>query len=136
MACKWNFLKLLNSGNRHCLLNLIKSWWLNRKAPKELFLAKVVPIYKKGDTHNAATYRPISLLRLLSSVYKVYMIMIRQRMQVAIDNSLSDTQYGFRPQRSTSHAIYVIRRIQDFAGTKGTQSSLALLDWEKTFDKV
>ena len=99
-------------------------------------MAKVVPIYKKGDTHNAATYRPISLLRLLSRVYKVYMIMIRQRMQVAIDNSLSDTQYGFRPQRSTSHAIYVIRRIQDVAGTKGTQSSLALLDWEKTFDKV
>ena len=64
------------------------------------------------------------------------MIMIRQRMQVAIDNSLSDTQYGFRPQRSTSHAIYVIRRIQDFAEAKGTQLSLALLDWEKAFDKV
>ena len=64
------------------------------------------------------------------------MIMTHQRMQAAVDNSLSDTLYGFRPQRSTSHAIYVIRRIQDFAEAKGTQSSLALLDWEKAFDKV
>ena len=37
----------LNSGNRQCLLNLVNSWWLNKKAPTELFLARVVPIYKK-----------------------------------------------------------------------------------------
>jgi hypothetical protein len=57
-------------------------------------------------------------------------------MQAAIDNSLSDTQYGCPPQRSTSHAIYAFRRIRDFAEAKGTQFSLALLDWEKTFDKA
>lgn len=62
--------------------------------------------------------------------------MIRQRMQNAIESHLSNTQYGFRPQRSTSHAIYVIRRIQDFAEAKGSRLSLALLDWEKAFDKV
>ena len=126
-------LKWLNLENRQCLLNLINSWWLSKKAPKELFLARVVPIFKKGDTDNAANYRPISLL---SSIYKVYMIMIRQRMQNAIESHLSNTQYGFRPQRSTSHAIYVIRRIQDFAEAKGSRLSLALLDWEKAFDKV
>ena len=48
----------------------------------------------------------------------------------------TDTQHGFRPERSTSHSIYVIRRIQDFAEAKGTQLSLALLDGEKAFDKV
>ena len=126
-------LKLLNSGNRQSLLNLANSWWFSEKAPRELFLARVVPIYKKGDTDNAANYRPISLL---SSIYKVYMVMIRQRMQDAIDTHLSNTQYGFRPHRSTSYAIYVIRRIQDFAEAKETRLSLALLDWEKAFDKV
>ena len=57
-------------------------------------------------------------------------------MQNAIESHLSNTQYGFRPRRSTSHAIYVIRRIQDFAEAKGSRLSLALLDWEKAFDKV
>ena len=32
--------------------------------------------------------------------------------------------------------IYVIRRIQDYAESKGTRLSLALLDWEKAFDKI
>ena len=64
------------------------------------------------------------------------MIMIRQRMQNAINDALSNTQYGFRPQTSTSHAIYIIRRLQDYAESKGARLSLALLDWEKAFDKV
>ena len=46
------------------------------------------------------------------------------------------TQYGFRPQRSTSHALYIIRRIQDYAKVKGARLSLALLDWEKSVDEV
>ena len=40
---------------------------------------------KKGDTDNAANYRPISLL---SCVYRVYVIMIRQRMQTCVENSV------------------------------------------------
>ena len=49
---------------------------------------------------------------------------------------LCPTQYGFRPQKSTSHAIYIIRRIQDFAEMKGAKLSMAMLDWEKAFDKI
>ena len=118
-------LKWLNAANRQLLLRLINNWWQSKEAPTELFLARVVPLFNKGDTDNAANYRPISLL---SSLYKVYMIMIRQRMQNAINDALSNTQYGFRPQRSTSHAIYLIRRLQDYAESKGARLSLALLD--------
>ena len=126
-------LKWLNDDNRRRLLSLINTWWVTKSADVELFQARVVPIFKKGEADNAANYRPISLL---SSVYKIYMIMIRQRMQHAIEDKLSATQYGFRPKRSTSHAIYIIRRLQDYAEVKGTQLSLALLDWEKAFDKI
>ena len=64
------------------------------------------------------------------------MMMIRSRMQKAVEDELTKTQYGFRPGKSTSHAIYVARRIQDYAESKGTRLSLALLDWEKAFDKI
>ena len=89
----------------------------------------MVPIFKKGETDNVANYRPISLL---SSIYKVYTIMLRQRMQRAVESNLCKTQYGFRPQKSTSHAIYIIRRIQDYAEMKGAKLSMAMLDWENT----
>ena len=126
-------LKWLDRDNRKTLLNLINIWWCNKSAPHDLFRARVVPIFKKGETDNAANYRPISLL---SSIYKVYMIMLRQRMQRAVECNLCKTQYGFRPQKSTSHAIYIIRRIQDYAEMKGAKLSMAMLDWEKAFDKI
>ena len=86
---------------------------LNNAANRQLLLRSTYralscegrPPLQKGDTDNAANYRPISLL---SSLYTVYMIMIRQR-------------NVFRPQRSTSHAIYIyiIHRLQDYAESKG-----------------
>ena len=62
--------------------------------------------------------------------------MIRSRIQAAIDNKLCPTQYGFRSGRSTSHAIYILRRIQDYAEMKGAKMNMVFLDWEKAFDKV
>jgi retron-type reverse transcriptase len=101
--------------------------------PAEFYHARIATIYKKGDTDNAANYRPISLL---SSFYKIYMILIRQRVQLLVEKHLSATQYGFRPAKSTSHAIYVIRRIQEYAESTGNELFMTLLDWEKAFDKV
>ena len=126
-------LKWLNNENKLRLLDLINGWWRGKNPPEELFSARVVPIYKKGETDNAANYRPISLL---SSCYKVYKMLIRVRMQEALEETKCKTQYGFRPKRSTAHAIYVIRRVQDYAELKGAKLSMALLDWEKAFDKV
>ena len=55
--------------------------------------------------------------------------MIRSRMQNSVEHLLTRTQYGFRPSKSTSHAIYLIRRIQDFAESKATKSNRGLKDF-------
>ena len=115
------------------MLALFNTWWRHKNAPDALFLARVVPIYKKGETDKASNYRPISLL---SSFYKIYMVLIRTRIQSAIDHKLCPTQYGFRASRSTSCAIYIIRRIQDYAEMKGAKLNMCFLDWEKAFDKI
>ena len=83
--------KWLDTDNRQFVLNLINTWWIERKAPEDLFIARVVPIYKKGDTDNAANYRPISLL---NSAYKIYMMLIRSRMQSAVSQHITKTQYS------------------------------------------
>ena len=126
-------IKWLDNANRRLLLDLFNSWWHSRTAPSALFTARVVPIFKKGDTDVASNYRPVSLL---NSFYKIYMVMIRARMQSATETLLSKTQYGFRPNRSTSHAMYVLRRIQDYSDIKGANLSIAFLDWEKALDKI
>merc|ERR1712115_74969 len=52
------------------------------------------------------------------------------------EDIVSQAQYGFRPAKSTAHAIYIIRRIQDYAEKTGGALYMTLLDWEKAFDKV
>ena len=49
------------------------------------------------------------------------MILIRQRLQAVLEDTLTKTQCGFRASRSTSHALFLTRRISD---------------WEKAFDTV
>jgi uncharacterized protein YdaU (DUF1376 family) len=41
-------LKWLDASNGTRLLDLINKWWTERKAPQELFVARVVPISKKA----------------------------------------------------------------------------------------
>ena len=126
-------LKWLDHQNRALLLKTINEWWTNEEAPHELYYAKVATIYKKGETNRAENYRPISLL---SGFYKIYMMLIRKRIQEEVEDIVSKAQYGFRPAKSTAHAIYIIRRIQDYAEKTGGPLHMTLLDWEKAFDKV
>lgn len=50
----------------------------------------MVPICKKGDIDDPSNYRLISLL---NSTYKIFASLVRGRIQKAVDNKLSETQY-------------------------------------------
>ena len=126
-------IKWLGIDNKKMLLATINHWWDTEVSPDELFHARVATIYKKGETCKAENYRPISLL---GGFYKIYMILIRTRIQAEVEDIVSQAQYGFRPAKSTAHAIYIIRRIQDYAERTGGALYMTLLDWEKAFDKV
>ena len=64
------------------------------------------------------------------------MILSRLRIQAKVGREVSTTQYGFRTAKNTVRAIFIIRRIQDFAEKNGEPLFMTLLDWEKAFDKI
>ena len=75
----------------------------NRIFPDKLKIAKVVPIFKKGDRALTNNYRPISLLPVISKV--IEKIIYNQLSLYFESNKLfSDSQYGFRPNHSTEQA--------------------------------
>ena len=78
-------------------------------------------------------YRPISLL---NTCYKVIAALIKERLDKGWDPWLMATQFGFRKHKSTSHAIFTARRLQDISEKSKPASTLLLLDWEKAFDKI
>ena len=66
--------------------------------------ALVIPILKPGDPKKAENYRPISLLPL---PWKILEKLLHTQLSSYLEehNLLSHNQFGFRKQRSTTHAL-------------------------------
>ena len=126
-------LKELNAENLEELRNLMQQWWENEEIPEEELRARVVLIYKKGDTSKYENYRPISLL---NSTYKVFAAIIQKRVADGIDEHLQQTQFGFRKKKSTADAIFLTRRVAEYGEKTKNKLMLLLLDWEKAFDRI
>ena len=77
--------------------------------PKELKMAKVIPVYKSGSTMELNNYRPISVL---NTFYKVFKRLMYDRLAKFLDkyNILYQNQVGFRQGHSTHHAPHYISR--------------------------
>ena len=106
-----------------------------RTFPKCLKIAKVIPIFKKGDKRNPENYRPISLL---SSKSKVFEKLLQSRMIKFYEKNcfISGNQYGFRSNRSCIDAIV---SITEFKGTEIDRKSLGqacFIDLQKEFDTL
>ena len=72
--------------------------------PDSLKIAKVIPIFKKGDTANPSNYRPISLRSIFHKLLEKLMYM---RVYSFLHNFsvLYQYQFGFRQHHSTSLAL-------------------------------
>ena len=61
----------------------------------------VIPVYKKGNKHNALNYRPISLTSGFSRNFE-HIISIKILSHLFDYNLLYDKQFGFVPNRSSN----------------------------------
>ena len=102
-------------NNSVSLLSIMNKWWAQGEVPQETLHARVVPIFKKGDVDDSSNYRPISLWK---NTYKIFTTLVRGRIQTAAKSKVSRTQFGFRPGKSTAHATFSIRCLQDWSEEK------------------
>jgi endonuclease/exonuclease/phosphatase family metal-dependent hydrolase len=97
--------------------------------------ANITPIHKKGDKSKTENYRPVSLT---SVVCKVLERMIRKRLMQHLKNNnlLSDQQFGFRPQRSTTTQL--LKALDDWTAwlDEGINFDVMYMDFAKAFDSV
>ena len=72
--------------------------------PKELKIAKIVPVFKEGNRHDFNNYRPISLLSSFSKLLEK--IVAKQLLRfLHIHDIIYKHQYGFRAGHCTSHPV-------------------------------
>ena len=105
------------------------------QVPSDWKDAWIVPVFKKGDKHKPANYRPVSLT---SITCKLLEHIVHSNVMAHFDrhNILKDNKYGFRKKRSCETQLIVT--VQEIASrlSKGDQVDVILLDFEKAFDKV
>jgi hypothetical protein len=103
--------------------------------PHRLKIAKVIPLFKKGNPHTFDNYRPISLLSSLSKTFEK--VVFNQVYDYFTKNNLFyDSQYGFRKLHSTEFAcIEMLDRIVTQLD-EGKLPITIYLDLSKAFDTI
>ncbi|XP_065582594.1 uncharacterized protein LOC136041763 [Artemia franciscana] len=87
-------------------LTLFASIWTSEKVPDDWTESTLIRLFKKGDATKCENWRGISLI---STPGKLFAQIILRRIQTALDSHLRDEQHGFRPSRSCTDLIYVLR---------------------------
>ena len=105
----------------------------NKHFPKNLKLAEISPIFKKGDKTVAKNYRPISVLSCLS---KLFERILQTQLLKHIEKYLSPFLCGYRKGFSAQFALISLiehwKKILDKNGFAGA----VLMDLSKAFDTI
>ena len=96
----------------------------------------MVPVFKNiGEMSTAKTYRPVSLLSVVSTVFEK---LVNNKIVDHLEKSglFSDFQYSFRSSRSTADLLTVVfdRIARAFNRSRATRA--IALDIFKAFDRV
>ena len=103
--------------------------------PDLMKVAKVVPLFKSGKNNIFTNYRPVSLLPQFSKILEK---LFNKRLDIFLNKHgvLSENQYGFRENRSTSLALielveHLTQSVDEHKHTIGV-----FIDLKKAFDTI
>ena len=103
--------------------------------PDQMKVAKVIPLFKSGQKNVFTNYRPVSLLPQFSKILEK---LFDRWLDTFIDKYelLSNSQYGFRSNRSTSLAlIELLEEITSSLDNKNNGIGV-FIDLRKSFDTI
>ena len=127
-------LKHLGPKAHKWLLTMLNICFMENKIPTIWRQSKIIAILKPGkDSSIPKNYRPISLL---CHTYKLYEIMILNRIAPAIEQHLIKEQAGFRSGKScTSQLLNLTQHIED-GYEEGMITGTAFVDQSAAYDTV
>jgi hypothetical protein len=117
--------------------HIVNLSFLNGVAPKQMKVAKVIPIHKAGNPLNVNNYRPISLLPAFSKLLEKLMY-TRLMDYIEKNKILYKHQYGFRKGHSTIHPIIqFLNKIADANNNANPELTMGIfIDLKKAFDTI
>ena len=98
-----------NSSNRFMiyLMLLISTIWTSCILPSSWLISSITCLFKnKGSRSEAANYRGLSIMATCS---KIIISIVISRIRDTYERIISNSQFGFRCNRSTTDAIYILQ---------------------------
>ena len=102
-------------------------------SPKDWSKTLVNPVHKKGCKSDPENYRAISLISIPS---KVFLRILLKRMTEKTESFLRPSQFGFRKNRGTVDAIFIVRQILEKARERNVKVHLHFIDFKAAFDTI
>ena len=103
--------------------------------PDQLKIAKITPIFKKGDKAELSNYRPISVLPAISKLLE-RIIYNRIYAHLTTNHLLYKKQFGFQKNCSTDYAILELINEITTSFEQGRYTLGVFIDLSKAFDTV
>lgn len=115
--------------------NLINLSFAQKKVPRKVKIARVIPVFKNGSKDDCSNYRPISVLPPIS---KIMEMAVRARLLNFLELSkfFMPQQYGFRANTNTETAAAdMVIKLQDSLD-KNMVATGVFVDLAKAFDTI
>ena len=132
-------LKLGLSDSSHEILlafhDIIVAVRMTRELPQEWKDATIKVLHKKKDRAECSNYRGLSLV---AHVGKVLLKIVANRLGDFCEKAgiLPEEQCGFRPKRSKTDMMFVVRRLQKLGRTSNASLEICFIDLSKAYDSV
>ena len=117
------------------LVHIINLMIRTSEFPDPLKIARVTPIFKKGNPMHTNNYRPISILSILSKIIEK---LLTNQIQTFMESHhlFTSSQFGFRKARNTTSAINILME-KLYAGYDNSVATQGVfLDFSKAFDTI
>jgi len=126
-------LKALDEDNIKTLTAICNKIYSTGYIPSDMLDSTFITIPKKPKTMECCEHRTISLM---SHVMKLILRIIIERNDGKIEQEISESQSGFRPQRGTREGIFNLRTIAERYLDVDKSVYICFIDYEKAFDRV
>ena len=138
MEVTFELFKIALNGDpalRRRLLDIVVEIWRGADVPQQWKDAIIKVVHKKRDMTECGNYRGISLV---VHAGKIVLKIVARRLRDYCERLgiLPEEQCGFRPNRSTTDTMFVIRRLQELARKKRIPLYVCFIDITKAYDSV
>ena len=118
------------------ITKMFETIWTTKVIPKDWCHSKLVTLWKgpsKGKATDPTTYRGI---QVGSSLCKILITLIINRLKNWYEEQLMDQQQGFRSARGTTDGIFIAKSIQQITDKMKKPTPILFVDLTAAFDHV